>query len=82
MYIILCKRILLMICLVLATGSPQPGLVPFPMMDQMELEQPQLVQLDPREKQSYTEQAAKRKHCQRLTRYVRYERNLCIVHMF
>ena len=27
-----------------------------------------LVQLDPKEKMSYTEQAAKRQHCQRLTR--------------
>jgi len=35
-----------------------------------ELVEPQLVQLDSREKQSYTEQAAKRKHCQRLTRYI------------
>ena len=29
-----------------------------------------LVQLDPKEKMSYTEQAAKRQHCQRLTRYI------------
>ncbi len=41
------------------------------MMDQIEVEQPHLVQLDPKEKLSYTEQAAKRKHCQRLTRYIR-----------
>ena len=27
-----------------------------------------VVQLDPKEKMSYTEQAAKRQHCQRLTR--------------
>ena len=57
------------------TASPQPGggMVPLsfsPMVDQMEEEEPHLVQLDSREKQSYTEQAAKRKHCQRLTRYV------------
>ena len=32
-------------------------------------EKRRLVQLDPKEKMSYTEQAAKRQHCQRLTRY-------------
>lgn len=29
-----------------------------------------LVQLDTKEKMTYTEQAAKRQHCQRLTRYM------------
>ena len=32
-------------------------------------EKRRLVQLDPKEKMSYTVQAAKRQHCQRLTRY-------------
>ena len=31
--------------------------------------EPVLTQLDPKEKMTYTEQAEKRKHCQRLTRY-------------
>ena len=55
---------------VVVVASPQPGVTPFPMMDQIEVEQPHIVQLDPKEKLSYTEQAAKRKLCQRLTRYV------------
>lgn len=34
-----------------------------------EEEEMTLVQLDTKEKMTYTEQAAKRQHCQRLTRY-------------
>ena len=34
---------------------------------------PGLVQLDPKEKMTYTEQAAKRQHCQRLTRCCMHE---------
>ena len=39
------------------------------MEDEGSREKGELVQLDPKEKMSYTEQAAKRQHCQRLTRY-------------
>lgn len=35
-----------------------------------EEEERTLVQLDAKEKMTYTEQAAKRQHCQRLTRYM------------
>ena len=50
--------------------SPQPGIGPPPLSlvgasDEIE---PSLMQLDRKEKMTYTEQAAKRKHCQRLTR--------------
>ena len=54
----------------LTTESPQPGVGPPPLsyvggIDEFE---PSLMQLDRKEKMTYTEQAAKRKHCQRLTR--------------
>lgn len=38
------------------------------MVDGDDEEEPKLAQLDRKEKMTYTEQAAKRKHCQRLTR--------------
>ena len=36
----------------------------------VEDEEKVLIQLDTKEKMTYTEQAAKRQHCRRLTRYV------------
>lgn len=41
--------------------------------------EPPLVQLDRKEKMTYTEQAAKRKHCQRLTRQ---ESSVHCVHLY
>lgn len=52
------------------TDSPQVdgGPVPFNFVGGSEEVVPVLMQLDRKEKMTYTEQAAKRKHCQRLTR--------------
>lgn len=41
--------------------------------------EPDFVQLDTKEKMTYTEQAAKRKHCQRLTRCQKYSHSHVII---
>ena len=53
---------------------PQPGVGPVPLsfVSGSEDVEPTLMQLDRKEKMTYTEQAAKRKHCQRLTRCVTF----------
>ena len=52
------------------TDFPQAdgGLVSFNFVGGSKEVEPVLMQLDRKEKMTYTEQAAKRKHCQRLTR--------------
>ena len=45
------------------------GPVPLTLVSGNEDSEPVQMQLDRKEKMTYTEQAAKRKHCQRLTRY-------------
>ena len=58
---------------------PQPGVGPvqLSLVSGSEEVEPTLMQLDRKEKMTYTEQAAKRKHCQRLTRSVSVN---CILH--
>ena len=58
-------------------ASPLPGGGPVPLrlspvVSGVEPMETDIVQLDPKEKMTYTEQASKRKHCQRLTRYSMY----------
>ena len=53
----------------LTIESPPPGVGP-PLLSYIDEFEPSLMQLDRKEKMTYTEQAAKRKHCQRLTRWI------------